>query len=379
MQEKVLPLIKAIKTKEPAVMLAALKVLKQIGSVADTEFIAMDILPILWSMSLGPLLDLKQFQSFMELIKSLSGRVEQEHTKKLQELSGSTKVSAKTDDFMSFGGVAGFPSSNGGGTDNPEDDFEQLVQGKVTSNGASNNPMDSGWDVTPNRASSTTKHTATFSWSTPSPAALGPSQAPAAGLRPQQVPSRTITPDLSRFDTLSPSTTQFSQPLQPTTSAHFSQPLQQTTSSQFPQPLQPTVNYNITAPLQPQIRSAPQTTPVNWSIPTNNAWVSTSTSSTATSANLTSSMSSLSMNQQQQRPVINSLSSFSLPPPPPSLNNFQVPPPPLQQQRPAIPNTLGSSHRSSNSLQSLYGATTQTQQAKPAAQKSGLDAYESLL
>jgi SCY1-like protein 2 len=84
MQEKIVPLIRAIKTKEPTVAMAALNVLRQIGGVADAEFVALDLLPVLWSMSLGPLLDLQQFQAFQDLIKSLSSRVESEQTKKLQ-------------------------------------------------------------------------------------------------------------------------------------------------------------------------------------------------------------------------------------------------------------------------------------------------------
>lgn len=83
MQEKIVPLIRAIKTKEPAVAMAALKVLQVVGGIADTDFVAMDVLPVLWSMSLGPLLDLTQFQAFMDLIQSLSSRVEAEQTKKL--------------------------------------------------------------------------------------------------------------------------------------------------------------------------------------------------------------------------------------------------------------------------------------------------------
>jgi SCY1-like protein 2 len=51
MQEKIVPLIKGIKTKEPAVAMAALNVLRQVGAVADEEFVAMDILPVLWSMT----------------------------------------------------------------------------------------------------------------------------------------------------------------------------------------------------------------------------------------------------------------------------------------------------------------------------------------
>jgi len=105
MQEKIVPLIRAIKTKEPAVAMAALNVLKQVSGVADADFIAMDILPILWNMSLGPLLDLAQFQAFMELVKSVSARVESEQTKKLQELSGinGSSRAKNNDDFMSFG------------------------------------------------------------------------------------------------------------------------------------------------------------------------------------------------------------------------------------------------------------------------------------
>jgi SCY1-like protein 2 len=83
MQEKIVPLIRAIKTKEPAVAMAALRVLQVVGGIADTDFVAMDILPVLWSMSLGPLLDLAQFRAFMDLIKSLSSRIEAEQTKKL--------------------------------------------------------------------------------------------------------------------------------------------------------------------------------------------------------------------------------------------------------------------------------------------------------
>ncbi|PHH69249.1 hypothetical protein CDD82_7897 [Ophiocordyceps australis] len=101
MQEKIVPLIKAIKTKEPAVMVAALNVLRIVGQAADADFVAMDILPVLWSMSLGPLLDLKQFQTFMELIKALSRRVEEEQTRKLQETSGTNGATAAAgEDFM---------------------------------------------------------------------------------------------------------------------------------------------------------------------------------------------------------------------------------------------------------------------------------------
>lgn len=59
-QEKVIPLLKGIKTKEPAVMMETLSVFREIGKTCDREIVAMDILPTLWTMSFGPLLGLEQ-------------------------------------------------------------------------------------------------------------------------------------------------------------------------------------------------------------------------------------------------------------------------------------------------------------------------------
>lgn len=59
-QEKVVPLLKGIKTKEPAVMMAALEVFSEIGKICDREIVAMELLPGLWTMSFGPLLGLEQ-------------------------------------------------------------------------------------------------------------------------------------------------------------------------------------------------------------------------------------------------------------------------------------------------------------------------------
>ena len=76
-QEKVVPLLKGIKTKEPGVMMAVLRVFKQVAEVADSDYLAMEVLPLLWQFSLGPLLNLQQFQAFMALIKALSGKSRQ--------------------------------------------------------------------------------------------------------------------------------------------------------------------------------------------------------------------------------------------------------------------------------------------------------------
>ncbi|RDW71986.1 ARM repeat-containing protein [Coleophoma crateriformis] len=371
MQEKIVPLIRAIKTKEPAVAIAALAVLKQVGTIADTEFVAMDILPILWSMSLGPLLDLKQFQSFIELIKSLSARVEQEQTRKLQELSGSNGTqAARSDDFMSFGAPAAFSSSNGA-AEGGEIDFERLVKGGASS---PSNAIESGWDAEPVNVSQPARNASTsakppaFAWSTPSP-----STSTFAGnssinniMKPQSNPTaRTITPDLSRFDALTPSATQFSQPLQPQSpfsqtmqpQSSFSQPLQP--QSSFNQPLQPQSSFNQPLqPLQPQSQQGfSQNTSVNWSTATSNAW----NGGNSTSSPSLSSMASMNNSMSFQRPAMSTQSSsFSLPPPPSANNGFAMP----KQQN------LSSAFKNPSVAQT---------NPQPPQQKSGLDAFESLL
>ncbi|KAI7882300.1 uncharacterized protein EV154DRAFT_522996 [Mucor mucedo] len=85
-QEKLVPLLKNIKTKEPAVMLATLAVYDEVGKIADKEIIATEILPQLWRMSFGPLLNLEQFQKFMKTIHDLTKRVEDAHIRHLKEV-----------------------------------------------------------------------------------------------------------------------------------------------------------------------------------------------------------------------------------------------------------------------------------------------------
>ncbi|KAI1747057.1 kinase-like domain-containing protein [Xylaria castorea] len=382
MQEKIVPLIKSIKTKEPAVMMAALDVLRVVGGNADAEFVAMEILPILWNMSLGPLLELKQFQSFMELIKSLSRRVEEEQTKKLQELAVTngvtTSATATNDDFLGFGGVTGttFDATNG----TTQDDFERLVKGKTSQ--TSNNSMNGGWDAASNPpAAATTVKTPTpqFSWSTPPPTSNTHFNPPKA-----QPSFRTVTPDLAAFGTLSPQTTQFSQPLQPA--------------------VNPVQNNSTTQPTSTGIhwQSATGTTANHWASSTASTPLSLVNSSMNT---MGSSMST--MNITQQRPSLNQTSSFSLAPPPSSgsttSSGFRLPPPPLSGgiQRQASSTSFGQAPSSSfgpmsppagsmnsminsgnRSMSSMMGGGMNAITPAPQQQKqqSGtLDKYESLL
>ncbi|TGO89746.1 hypothetical protein BPOR_0095g00070 [Botrytis porri] len=388
MQEKIVPLIRAIKTKEPAVAVAALNVLRQIGNIADAEFVAMDILPILWNMSLGPLLNLQQFRSFMELIKSLSVRVESEQTKKLQELSGTNGAGVRangTDDFMSFGAASAFPSAVG--SDDPEMDFERLVKGE-TGALSSNNALDSSWDANPVSPHAQQPQSAqpkpSFAWSTPSPTApTYPSNSINSVLRSQQATSRTVTPDLSSFGALTPSATQFSQPLQP--QSNYSNSIQPQSSFSQPQsafsppkPSSSTLNWNSAA-----ASSNP------------NPWGSTPTTSTlspisppplnSSFSSMNNSMSSLSMNQMNQaRPALNSSQSASS-----AFSGFSLPPPPSAGtggtgNYSAVGSTRGNGLGSGGIGMGMGMGmgqprpVVQQQQQQP-QKKSGLDAYESLL
>ncbi|KAM0752408.1 kinase-like protein [Meredithblackwellia eburnea MCA 4105] len=111
--EKLVPLLAKIKTKEPSVMVATLAVHEEMGKKCEIEAIATLILPQLWAMSMGPLLNAAQFAKFMAVIKRLGTRVEEEHSKHLNELK-------RLEDSASGNKTA----SNG-----QEVDFESLVRG----------------------------------------------------------------------------------------------------------------------------------------------------------------------------------------------------------------------------------------------------------
>ena len=141
-QEKLVPLLKAIKTKEPAVMMAVLNVFRQVGNIADTEFLALEVLPTLWSFSLGPLLNLQQFEQFIALIKLVSTKIEREQKKKLQELSSTGDSAAAS--FAATPSAFGASIETGpSGADATTNDFERLVLGK---NGTSDTRSDNLWN-----------------------------------------------------------------------------------------------------------------------------------------------------------------------------------------------------------------------------------------
>ena len=320
-QEKIVPLLKVMKTKEPAVMMAALAVFRQVGKIADTEFLAMDVLPILWSFSLGPLLNLQQFEEFMTLIKSISSKVEQEQTRKLRDLSSSNARglpnSSRANDLMSMGSTAAMFGANGT-EDVGESDFERLVLGRGgPSNATSTDMLGESLKPQPQRAPSAQAQTPVFSWSTPT---LSPTPSSAIAATSFANPgSRAITPDhtLSSFATLNP---------KPAAAAPLSS--------------QPTMNgLNSFAPMQP---TAPSTS----------SWGTISTTA-------------------QPRP-----SNFSIAPPSQTTNSFSTfsiaPPPSLSQRSNSSTQYVGGQGLHSTANQSS------TRPMQPPAKK-GLDAYESLI
>lgn len=316
-QEKIVPLLKAMKTKEPAVMMAALAVFKQVGKIADTEFLAMETLPILWSFSLGPLLNLQQFQQFMDLIKKLSARIESEQIKKLRDFSANATNSveaSRSNDLMNMGPPN--ISATARTDDVGDDDFQRLVLGSKSANGT-DMLGDAPASAQPNAPVSSTP--SMFEWSSPRPS---------MNMAGMHQPSRTITPDhsmnsMGAFATLSPT---------PSTGAQGG--MQRTMAD----------GLNSFAPMQPAKSTG-------W--PT----------------------------MAPQQPVQHVPSTFSLSPPPqnPSSNtslNFSIAPPPMSNvQRPSIQQASGG--RSMNSIHETRQSNSMTNAPQP--KKTGLDAYESLI
>ncbi|KIX94417.1 uncharacterized protein Z520_09803 [Fonsecaea multimorphosa CBS 102226] len=334
MQEKIVPLLKAIKTKEPAVMMAALKVFRQIGTVADTDFLAIEVMPILWNFALGPLLDLSQFSAFMDVIKSLSSKIEREQIRKLQELSSSRTLESRTTPSSQKQIGNGVHQANQIGS--TEDDFEKLVLGdkNVDKTDVFAGALSEGQKLTPNPPS--------FSWAPMSAAAstnaLAHQLSPSLPVLQPQPLSRSITPDVSAsaFPSLKPT--------QPSSTSIWG------TSSPSPISLQ-----NQHQVLQP-------------------------------SNYLSNPASSMSP------PTATSNTTWQLPPPPVvqgSLNSgfapMIAPPPAGNTQKTAWPqpnyNNFGVSSqpgpRFSASMNVLQ--PQRTQQQTPQQQKTGLDKYESLL
>ncbi|KAI5293613.1 hypothetical protein KEM52_005380 [Ascosphaera acerosa] len=135
-QEKLVPLLKVMKTKEPAVMMASLRVLQQVSRIVEIDFLAVDVLPLLWQFSLGPLLSVKDFNAYMTVIKEVTAKIEREHRRKLMALAGSDgSIEARaslSSGGVSPNGVSAFASIDDGREQDVREvksEFEKLVLG----------------------------------------------------------------------------------------------------------------------------------------------------------------------------------------------------------------------------------------------------------
>ncbi|KAF9387471.1 hypothetical protein BGX21_000540 [Mortierella sp. AD011] len=137
--EKLIPLLRNIKTREVNVTMATLQVYQEMGKYVEKEIIGTNIIPHLWNLALGPNLKAEQFEKFMTIIQELSDKVHQQHLRHLQDLK---KLEDQTKSFSASSDPA---ATNGNST---LDDFEKLVHG---GSGVAPSSLTSG----SNRASST--------------------------------------------------------------------------------------------------------------------------------------------------------------------------------------------------------------------------------
>ncbi len=324
-------------------MMAALNVFKHVGKIADIEFLATEVLPILWNFSLGPLLNLSQFQQYMDLVKSLSARIEQEQARKLQELSSNSSNgfdhASRSDDLMSMS-TSSAPQGSVG-----EDDFARLVLGKGSSSDNMSNSTPSLSNTAFGSRQGSESHD--FGWN----ASLRPSMQQA--LQSQQPSSRAITPDhaLSSFAPMSPSNLSNRPAIQPQSS--FS-----AASNPWATPLQP---QSTTPSSNSSAWAAQSNSTSGWSLPPpvpNNG-----------AGSFSSGMGQQGQLRTQNFPTTNS--GFTMPPPP-------------QQQKPLQP-IMGHMQGSNNMTLGMLGQMQarghqpQGDSGTNTNKKSGLDAYESLI
>ncbi|KAJ3192840.1 SCY1-like protein 2 [Irineochytrium annulatum] len=84
--EKIIPLLKQNKLREPSILVALLAVYAELAKQLDKDLIAIDVLPELWKMSIDQVLNVTQFKKFMKVIHELTAKVEEQHLKVLEEM-----------------------------------------------------------------------------------------------------------------------------------------------------------------------------------------------------------------------------------------------------------------------------------------------------
>lgn len=342
--------------------MAALDVFNAIGSQVDSDFLAVDVLPILWQFSLGPLLNLGQFQAYMMLIKSLSARVENEQTRKLQELGATNAPATSRNEFMSFGGLPGtngLDATNGDGGG----DFEALVRGNQSASTGvdmlggdpwANGPASASSSATlpsrpaANRSGSARNASpaATFAWSTP------PVSPPPTNLAAPQLQGgmRNITPD-NTMNSLNSSFPAMA-PTNPGIGSSFCQAQQKPMNSMM-SPVTTTPNYT------------PQSSGIDWTKASGTSSLSSNPwSSSGTTPSGSSGLSNFTTSPQPAQQS-NPYSAFGIAPPPiQSKNSFSIAPPPSTggSFNITLPPGLSARANSQLSMNSMASRTGQQQQ-----------------
>ncbi|KAJ3219491.1 hypothetical protein HDU67_000904 [Dinochytrium kinnereticum] len=123
--EKIIPLLKGNKVREPSILVGLLAVYAELARQLDKEIIATEILPELWKLSIDQVLNVTQFKKFMKVIHELTAKVEEQHVKVLQEMKTMAVSDEKT--------LAADSST----------DFASLVRGGVNAASAPSSPMHS--------------------------------------------------------------------------------------------------------------------------------------------------------------------------------------------------------------------------------------------
>lgn len=212
--------------------MAALPVFRQIGAIADADFVAIDVLPVVWAFALGPLLDLKQFKNYMSLIKELSAKIESEQIQRLQEISSDSRnaESSNFDEIFSLP-YETTPNALGDSNHGIDDDFANLVLGKPSSKIYSANIMGGNSGAANSFLSPMPHQPSTIKDFSSSATHMNNSQTQNTS---KLGSSRSITPDygMSKFAPLQPGMTSTSstaisqssmiQPLQPSNSSNSS-------------------------------------------------------------------------------------------------------------------------------------------------------------
>ncbi|KAG8715536.1 hypothetical protein FRC11_003287 [Ceratobasidium sp. 423] len=288
--QKLVPLLSKIRTKEPSVMLATLDVHERMGMKVDREAVATLVLPQLWAMSVGPLLNISQFQRFMQVIKSLSERIEKEHAQHLRDsqrvedrsaiaLNNSVNTAVATVDFHSLVSGGRSPSTAPGTITPIANGSNTPTPAPTSGNGWSDDMWESMLNSAPsspppptvsNRSSVSVLASAQSLPVTPRPITSAARALGAKSISPSIPPppiTSVIPPPSSSFSSPSPSTL--------TSNNAFSALPPPMTRSATTQSTPAAPNYNITLTPTPPRPNNPTFTPLTPSAPNYNINMST--------------------------------------------------------------------------------------------------------